>query len=136
MVASLPLFVIVAVPQLAMTIAATQRKIFRAMGVGFIWRSLTWTILRRFDAACQDLKSTALSGCEPVSFDLYLYCSSRSEAAGASLLAPGTPNAAKFMTIMTSPKRYRPIINPMAACMAKTQPSQIERVFFNQMKSG
>jgi hypothetical protein len=34
------------------------------------------------------------------------------------------------MTIMTIAKRHSPIINPMAACIAKIQPSQIRRVLF------
>jgi hypothetical protein len=40
MVASLPVFVKVAVPQLAMKIAATEGKTFRERGIKFIWRFL------------------------------------------------------------------------------------------------
>src|SRR5207244_1145935 len=66
MVASLPLFVNVAVPQLAMKIAAAQRKTFRDTSVEFIWRSFKSPILRRFGRTCQDLKSEASSGPNPV----------------------------------------------------------------------
>src|SRR6476660_691991 len=57
MVASLPVFVNVAVPQLAMKIAATQRKTFRDTSVEFIWRSFKSLILRRCVSMCQDLKT-------------------------------------------------------------------------------
>src|SRR6266446_4919605 len=49
---------------------------------------------------------------------------------------PFVPNAARFMTIMMSAKRYNPNINPMAAFIAKMQTSQMRRVFLIQMKIG
>ena len=66
MVASLPLFVNVAVPQLAMKIAAAQRKTFRDTSVEFIWRSFKSPILRLLASTCQDLKSGASSGPNPL----------------------------------------------------------------------
>jgi hypothetical protein len=57
MVASLPLFVNVAVPQLAMKIAAAQRKTFRDTSVEFIWSSFKSPILRLVAPTCQGLKS-------------------------------------------------------------------------------
>ena len=47
-----------------------------------------------------------------------------------------TPNAARFSTIITRANRYIPIVSPMAACIAKMQTSQKNRVFFIQMKTG
>src|SRR6266436_3470899 len=75
-------------------------------------------------------------GSESGSFGLNLYCSVVAEVACALLSVLGTPNAARFITIMTSANRYSPIVNPIAACIAKIQPSQIQRVLFNQMKTG
>ena len=57
MVASLPLFVNVAVPQLAMKIAAAQRKTFRDTSVEFMWSSFKSPILRLVASTCQGLKS-------------------------------------------------------------------------------
>jgi hypothetical protein len=82
------------------------------------------------------LEDRGFIGSESGSFGVNLYCSVVAEVACALLPVLGTPNAARFMTIMTSAKKYSPIINPMAACIAKMQPSQIQRVFFNQMKMG
>ena len=62
----------VAVPQLAMRIAAAQRKAFRGMSIEFILRS--WSrILRRFASRCQDLRTVASSAPDPVSFDAIYY---------------------------------------------------------------
>ena len=61
MVASLPVFVNVAVPQLAMKIAAAQRKTFRDTSVEFIWRSFKLPILRRFSPTYQDLRRQCLA---------------------------------------------------------------------------
>jgi hypothetical protein len=47
-----------------------------------------------------------------------------------------TPSAAKFSTIITSANRYIPIVSPIAACIAKMQASQKNRVFLIQMKTG
>src|SRR6266850_53418 len=136
MVASLPVFVNVAVPQLAMKIAAAQRKTFRDTSVEFICRSFKLPILRRSGLTCQDSRTAASSGSESGSFGVNLYCSVIAEVASALLPVMGTPNAARFITIMTRAKRYSPIVNPMAACIAKIQPSQIQRVLLNQMKMG
>src|SRR5882757_9864881 len=57
MVASLPVFVNVAVPQLAMRIAAAQRKAFQEISVEFILQYLKSLILPRLGSTCQDLKS-------------------------------------------------------------------------------
>src|SRR5215475_13353953 len=59
MVASLPLLVNVAVPQLAMKIAAAQSKTFRDTSVDFIWRSVRSPMLRGLASACQDSKPAA-----------------------------------------------------------------------------
>src|SRR5215211_4088492 len=136
MVASLPVFVNVAVPQLAMKIAAAQRKRFRDTSVEFIWRSFKWPILRRFRSACQDLRTVGLIGSESGGLGVNLYCSVISEVGCALLPVMGTPNAARFITIMTSAKRYSPIVNPMAACIARMHASQTRRVFLIQMKTG
>ena len=53
-------FVNVAVPQLAMKIAAAKRKTFRDTSVEFIWRSFKSPILRRFSPTCQDLRTAAI----------------------------------------------------------------------------
>ena len=47
-----------------------------------------------------------------------------------------TANAARFSTIITRANRYSPIVSPIAACIAKMQTSQKNRVFFIQMKTG
>jgi len=135
-VASLPVFVKVAVPQLAMKIAAAQSKTFREINVEFILRSFQEPILGGLAFACQDSKSADLSGWKPIALMSILIPRYPPEAASAPFLELGTPNAATFMTIMTSAKRYSPNINPMEACIAKIQPSQIQCVFFNQMKTG
>src|SRR5215211_3229644 len=77
-------------------------------------------------------------GCSqsPVSPRRNLLVSSRSLLPVPLLLVSGAPNAARFITIMTSAKRYSPMVNPMAACIAKIPPSQIQRVLFGQMKTG
>ena len=75
-------------------------------------------------------------GSESGSFGVNLYCSVVAEVTCACLPVLGTPNAARFITIITSAKRYSPIVNPMAACIARIQPSQIQRVLFNQIKMG
>lgn len=136
MVASLPLFEKVAVPQLVMKIAATQSKTFRAKEVEFIWRFFSG---RCWADASPPVKTSTLTACsrsEADSFDVSDYCSLHVEAVRALVIVQGEPNAARFMTIMTSAKRYNPIINPMAACITRMQTSQTRRVRFNQMKTG
>jgi hypothetical protein len=46
------------------------------------------------------------------------------------------PNAARFNTTMMRAKRYKPIVSPMATCIARMQISQKNRVFFIQIKKG
>src|SRR4030095_556205 len=46
------------------------------------------------------------------------------------------PNAATLRTIITSAKRYIPIIKPIPACIAQMQLNQILRVLLLQMKKG
>src|SRR5947207_15918404 len=46
------------------------------------------------------------------------------------------PKAARLRTIMTSAKRYMPMVNPIITCIPKTNTSQASRVFFSQMKNG
>jgi hypothetical protein len=52
------------------------------------------------------------------SFGVNVYCLIVAEVVCALVPVMGKPNADRVITIMTSAKRYRLIINPMAACIA------------------
>src|SRR5580765_7955024 len=65
-VASLPVLVNVAVPQLAMKIATAKSKTLRDTSFEFIWRSFKLPILRRSGPTCQDSRTAASSDPNPV----------------------------------------------------------------------
>jgi hypothetical protein len=65
------------------------------------------------------LEDRAFIRSESGSFGVNLYCLVVAEVPCALLPVLGTPNAARFMTIMTGAKTNSPIINPMADVLPK-----------------
>ena len=59
------------------------------------------------------------------------YAECRVSPAGCEGTLIPTPNAARFSTIVTRANRYIPIVSPIAACIAKMQTSQKNRVFIS-----